>query len=162
MKNYFFVLFILFTGLITINACKKNTSNNNQNNQTVSCTTPASAIVCNDSVFHISNDTAYLTLNNTFYSEHKISADKGCGMEYGFTHIPNARIYNITKDYSQIKIDSQKVFIQYFSNGSTYTAQSGTMSVTGTGVGATAEICKILFINNTNDSLTVSLKSDFQ
>ncbi|KXK41497.1 MAG: hypothetical protein UZ11_BCD004001946 [Bacteroidetes bacterium OLB11] len=141
---------------------KKNTSSNNQNNQIVTCTTPASAIVYDDSVFHISNDTAYLTLNNTFYSEHKISADKGCGMEYGITHIPNSGTYQITRDYSQIKIDSQKVFIQYFLNGSTYTAQSGTLSVTGTGVGATIEICKILFINNTNDSLTVSLKSDFQ
>ncbi len=162
MKKHLLILLILFFGILVINACKKKSNQTNNHNQTVVCTTPANSIVCNDSVFHITTDTTYATLNNTFYSEHIISGDKGCGIEYGFSHLPSAGIYTVTNNHSLIKSDTQKVFVQYFLNGNSYTAQEGTLTIIGSGVGATVEFCKLLFKSHINDSLIVSMKTDFQ
>lgn len=158
----FRIFFILLAFSAAFFSCRKGKTNDNNNPAPVVCNTAPTTIVCNDTVMTIVQDTAYVTLNHTFYSEHSINATKGCSTEFNGTQVPIAKTYTVTKDYAQLKNNDNYVFLSYYLDGIPGTAQSGTVTISGSGLGATIEFCKVTFKDAYNHTYVVSMKTDFQ
>lgn len=153
------LLFILF--LFVVSCGKKNKKNNNNNViPPVSCSLSMSSLVANDTVYNVISDTGYATMNNTFYTEHTIAAAQGSSAEFEGGNAPLAGTYNITPVFTDVTPGSHKVYLLYYNDGKTFVGQSGTVTVTGSGMSAVQEFCKVNFKDSFGDEKTVSLKSD--
>lgn len=152
---------MLIVFLFIIACGKKNKKNNNTNViPPVSCSLSMSSLTANDTVYNIIGDTAYATMNNTFYAEHTIAAGQGCSAEFEGGNAPLAGTYNITPIFTEVTPGSQKVYLLYYTGGKTYVGQSGTVIVTGAGLSAVQEFCKIKFKDSFGEEKIISLKSD--
>ncbi len=155
----------VFTAFLIVLICcfsckKKPTPDTDNPNPPVICNTADATLVKNDTILNIIADTAYPTLNNTYYTEHMINATHGCSIEFEDTVAPAAGNYVITPIFNEVVPGSHKVYIQYYLAGNSYSGQSGTVSVTGSGTSASLEFCKIKFKDSFGDEKTLSIKTD--
>lgn len=160
MKFYSKAIFLIFMVVICIISCKKKPKVTDPVIQPVICNTANSTLVKNDTILNIISDTAYATLNNTFYTEHVITATHGCSVEFEGTSFPAEGSYIITPVFNEVVPGSNKVYIQYYTMGNSFNAQSGNVTITGSGSSATIEFCKINFKDSFGDEKTLSLKTD--
>jgi hypothetical protein len=126
----------------------------------VVCNTPNSTLVKNDTTLNIATDTAYATLNNTFYTEHTIATAHGCSVEFEGGVFPPEGTYIITPVFNEVVPGSHKVYIQYYEAGNSFIGQSGNVSITGSGTSSIIEFCKIKFKDSFGSEKTLSLKTD--
>lgn len=162
MKFNYKQYLLLLAAIISIASCgkKKPKTSDNTNGTPVVCNLSMASVVVNDTVYTVASDTAYTTLNNTFYTEHKIDNGHGGSAEFEGGTYPLAGTYSITPIFTDVIPGSNKVYIQYFTNGISYNGQSGSVVVTGTGASAVIEFCKIKFMDSFGNEKTVSIKSD--
>lgn len=160
MKFYSLAGFSLAAFFFVALSCKKPKEPDPVIVPPVVCNTPNSTLVKNDTLLNIASDTAYATLNNTFYTEHTISAAHGCSVEFEGAVIPAEGSYIITPVFNEVVPGSHKVYIQYYEAGNSFIGQSGTVSITGSGTAAIIEFCKINFKDSFGNDKNLSLKTD--
>lgn len=124
----------------------------------VNCNLSANTLIKSDSVFQISSDTSYATLNNTYYCEFAINATKGIGIEFSGNVMASPGTFNITKSFTEILTVGTKVYITYYEDGNNYVAQSGELLLYQNGAEYRIELCKILCKDSFGNEKLISIK----
>lgn len=161
MKTHAVIGLFVLSGCLFVYSCNKKTPPVNNPNP-ITCSLAGSTIVVNDTQYNIIQDTAYATLNNTFYAEHIVATGHGVSVEFEGTTFPAAGDYTVTTVFSEVVIGSKKVYMQYYFNGQSYGAQSGIAKVSGSGAQAITDFCKVKFKESFGEEKTISLKSDME
>lgn len=127
----------------------------------VNCNLSANTFIKSDSVFQISSDTSYATLNNTYYCEFAINATKGIGIEFSGNTMATPGTFNITKTFTEILSASTKVYITYYEDGNNFVAQSGELLLYQNGANYRIELCKIVCKDSFGNEKVISIKVIF-
>lgn len=158
MKQFSVILLISFCFL---NSCKKDKTEENTATNQNSCSTSMQELTIDGVDFSILSDTAYFN-GQSFYTLHKVNDSVGCSFNFGTNSVPTSGKYNITPSFIEVNSTNNKVFVESYINGNAFQAQSGIVTISGTGSTAIIEVCRVKFKNSFDIEHQVSLKSDLQ
>lgn len=159
MRSFLTLLLGLFLAIAGIAACnKKSDPLPDDNTAPPVCNLPAHTLSVNDTLRTIQSDTGMVTANNTYNTEHVITATEGLSFDFEGNAKPGAGDYAITPVFIDVVPGSKKVYLQYFFDGQPYLGQGGTVHVTSAGNGLAFDFCKVECKNTFGISFTVSAK----
>ena len=160
MRSFLTLLLGLFLAIAGISACKKKSDPPPNNNNTAPpvCNLPAHTLSVNDTLRTFQTDSGMATANNTYNTEHVITATEGLSLDFEGNAQPATGDYTITPVFIDVVPGSKKVYLQYFYDGQPYLGQGGTLHITSSGSGLAFDFCKVECKNTFGISFTVSAK----
>lgn len=159
MKTVHYLLLITLLAFGLTNCKKKKDDPNNTTTAPVVCNLAPSTVSLNDTIRQVVKDSSFATANNTYNTQHIVSAQEGVSMDFEDAVVPAPGDYTITPVFLDVIPGSKKVYVQYFHEGQPYLGQAGKVTIKQDGGTISFEFCKIYCKNTFGLGFTVSAKS---